>query len=504
MFAALALSLMTAIWSPISDWQVRALRCSAFDAFFGGAKGVAKSEVIMAGSLRQVHHPAYRALILREVADETTEIADRMHRLFSKWPSRQRPAWNGTQRVFRFPSGAMIRLGYCRTADDVTLYMGREWTYIGFDEVANIADPKVIPELIKEIRSPVPELVRMFRCSGNPGYAGHANIRKRYIVPCGDDGSRIHWERFETPDGRKLALSRAYIPGTVFDNPIYANDSLYLAQLYSRPEKERRRLIFGDWSAAGGSYLDELDERVHVVPPFDLPSNWVRAAGYDWGYAHNAVLVWGAFDHDGMLWVADTVWMHRKKDHEQAQQILAQAPQVKNVVIRGGGDVLNTQQAKVEGVIPSTQERFREFGLTLVPNPGTRDRAKNGTNLRDYLSWKGRGEDGGDGIPRMRFMDTPGNRRLLEQCEAVVEDEDYPEYPLKANADRETGDGGDDGFDALMNLAGVRPLTRREPWAGHEVDAFAPATLAYMAEQSKRGRHLAQRSRITLPGELAG
>lgn len=505
MLAVLALSLMTAIWRPISDWQVRALRCSAFEAFYGGAKGVAKSEVIMAGALRQVHHPAYRALILREVADETTEIADRMHRLFARWPSNRRPAWNGTERVFRFPSRAMIRLGYCRTADDVTLYQGREWTHIAFDEFANVSDPKVAPALIKEIRSPDPSLVRQFRTSGNPGYGGHSICKRRYVDPCGIDGSRVHWERFTLADGREVALSRAYVPGTVFDNPIYANDPLYLAQLHDRPERERQRLIYGDWSAAGGAYLDELDLSARfLVPPFEVPSNWVRAAGYDWGYAHPAVLVWGAFDFDGTLWVADTVWMHRKKDHEQAQQILRMAPQVANVVIRGGGDVLQKVQARVEGVIPSTQERFKQAGLTLVPSPGTHDRAKNGTNLRDYVSWKGRGPDGEDALPRMRFMDTPGNRRLLEQCLAVVEDEDDPEYPEKMDADRETGEGGDDGFDALMNLAGVRPLTRREPWAGKEVDAFAPATLAYMAEQSKRGRHLAARSRIIPPGELAG
>ena len=498
----LVLALVTAIWSPNSPWQVKALRNSAFDVFYGGAKGVSKSEVIMAGALRQIHHPAYKGLILREKLDETTEIADRMHRLFSKWPASRRPGWNGSDRVFRFPSRAMVRLGYCRVAGDVTLYQGREWSYIGFDEIANVADPKVIPELIKEIRSPVPELVRQFRCSGNPGYAGHAVIRKRYIVPCGDDGSRVHWERYKAPDGRELTLSRAYVPGTVFDNPIYASDPLYLAQLYSRPEKERRRLIFGDWSAAGGSYLDELAEMRHVVPAFRIPDNWQRAAGYDWGYAHNAVLVWGAFDPDGNLWVCDTVWMHRKKDREQAQQIIAQAPQVIGVVIRGGGDVLNTQEARVDGVIPSTQERFRECGLTLVRNPGTSDRAKNGTNLRDWLSWKGRGQNGEDAIPRMRFLDTPGNRRLLEQIESVVEDDDWPEYPLKADADPETGEGGDDGFDALMNLAGVRPILREAPH--RDIDAFAPATLACMAEQSRRGRKVSARRGITLPGELAG
>lgn len=502
---ALALALMAAIWSPISPWQIKALRCSAFDAFLGGAKGVAKSEIITVGALRQVNKPAYRALLLRERLDETTEMADRLHRLFAMWPSGRRPAWNGTERTFRFPSRAIVRLGYCRTAEDVTLYQGREWSHIGFDEMANVKDPRVAPRLIAEIRSPDPTIVRTFRASGNPGFGGHAWIKDRYVTPCGIDGARVHWERFKLEDGREVALSRAYVPGTVFDNPIYANDPLYMAQLYSRPEKERRRLIFGDWDAAGGSYLDELDEFRHFVAPFEIPSNWTLGAGFDWGYAHPFALCWGGWDFEGTLWVADTVWGHRKKDHEQAQQILRMAPRVKDVVIRAGGDAFAEVAARVDGVIPATAERFREHGLTMLRAPGTHDRALNGMNLRDYVSWKGRGADGEDITPRIRFMDTPGNRKLFAQCQGIPEDEDDPEYPLKQNADSDTGEGGDDGFDALMNLAGIRPIYHRQPWAGKtDIDAFAPATLAYMAEQSKRGRHPRVARAITLPGELAG
>lgn len=495
---------MATIWSPISDWQVRALRCGAFDAFYGGAKGVAKSEVLMVGALRQVHKPRYKALILREVADETTEIADRLHRLFAKWPSSRRPAWNGSERVFRFPSRAMVRLGYCRTADDVTLYQGREWTHVAFDEVANVKDPRVIPELIKEIRSPDPSLVRTFRCSGNPGYGGHAHIKKRYIDTCGADGSRVHWERFRLPDGQEVTLSRAYVPGTVFDNPVYANDPLYVAQLYARPEKERRRLVFGDWDAAGGAYLDEISER-HLIAPFDIPANWTIGAGFDWGFGHPFALCWGGWDFDGTLYVADTLWGHRKKDHEIALQIIRQAPRVRDVVIRAGGDAFQHIQARVEGVIPSTEERFREYGLSMMRAPGTHDRALNGMNLRDYVSYRGRGPNGEDVPPRLRIMDTPGNQRLLQQLQAVPEDEDDPEYPLKIDADRDTGEGGDDGFDALMNLTGIRPIYRRKPFAGNiDIDAFAPATLAYMAEQAKRGKHLPITHNVPMPGELAG
>lgn len=504
MLVTLALALMAAIWSPNSAWQVRALKNSAFDVFLGGAKGVSKSEVLMAASFRRVDHPLWRVLILRERLDETTEIADRLHALFAKWPSGRRPSWNGSDHMFRFPSRAFIRLGYCRVKEDVTLYQGREWTRIHFDEMANVKDAGVADALIAEIRCKDPSLPKQFMASGNPGFGGHAWVKARYVDTCGVDGSKVHWFSTEVPGLGTVHLSRAYVPGTVFDNPVYSKDPLYMAQLYQRPEKERRRLIFGDWDAAGGAYLDEIGER-HMVAPFEIPSNWALGAGFDWGHAHPFALCWGGWDFDGTLYVADTLWGHRKKDHEIALQILRQAPRVRDVVIRAGGDAFQHIQARVDGVIPSTEERFKEFGLSMMRAPGTHDRALNGMNLRDYVSYKGRGPGGEDIAPRIRLMDTPGNRKLVKQLESVPEDEDDPEYPKKVDVNSDTGEGGDDGFDALMNLVGVRPIYSRKPYAGKlDIDAFAPATLAYMAEQAKRGRHPKVNTNVPMPGELAG
>jgi hypothetical protein len=62
----------------------------------------------------------------------------------------------------------------------------------------------------------------------------------------------------------------------VLDNPIYANDPLYMAQLATLPEVLRRQLLYGDWNAGVGTALDELEERVHIVRPFHVPEHWIR------------------------------------------------------------------------------------------------------------------------------------------------------------------------------------------------------------------------------------
>jgi hypothetical protein len=297
------------------------------------------------------------------------------------------------------------------------------------------------------------------------------------------------------PTGRVVWLSRGFVPGTVHDNPIYASDDQYMAQLYARPERERRWLIMGDWDAAGGLYFDELSESAHFVRPFDIPLSWQLVAGYDWGYAHPFALCWGAFDPDGTLWVGDTISGHRLKDHQQAERINRLAPHLAElkITIMGGGDALNEHHARIDGTIPSTAERLREAGLRVV-RANDRDRTLTYTNLRDYHAYRSRGEDGQDVKPRLRFMDTPGNRRLWEEMSALSEDKDDPESPVKRNANPDTGEGGDDRVDALKNMCAIR-MRRGATKAAREreVDVFAPATLAWMHQQSQRVRQHADR-----------
>ena len=63
-----------------------------------------------------------------------------------------------------------------------------------------------------------------------------------------------------------------------------------------------------DYRDLCSSLTDELLQRditlwaVHVVDPFDIPTDWSRYLSIDFGYTNPFVAQWWALDHDGRLY----------------------------------------------------------------------------------------------------------------------------------------------------------------------------------------------------------
>jgi len=474
------------LWAPFPGMQTSFVNAAEFEVFGGGAKGPGKSDCLIASAVRQVHKPRYKALLCRETGPQMEELIDRTHRLFPKMGSR--PFWRGDLRRWTWPSGATLKFEAIGTPADVDRIQGKEWSFIGHDEVANVPDERTIDLEQAEIRSPDPSILRMWRGTGNPGKAGHTWLKRRFIKPCGEDGRRIIIRRVRLPNGSVARLSRRFIPGTVLDNPIYATDPLYMAQLATLPEVLRRQLLYGDWNAGVGTALDELDEAVHLVRPFKIPPDWRHFAGLDYGYAHWWVLCWMTVTEDGDVFVIDTVRGRRQKPPQVAERIKSRVPVEKLDYIHS--DLYPMQERKDRSdATPSIQEEMlRDHDLVLAQ--GNIDRKKGLNNLRYYLAWRGLGPEGADATPALRFFDTPGNRWLFEQLETMVTDESDPEDVLKVDCDPETGEGGDDGYDALRVGMASRPARPIGTFFKGPVRAFSKQTLHFMVEHLYRDRPL--------------
>lgn len=483
------------LWTPFPGMQTRALAATETEVLLGGAKGPGKSDLLLVGALRQVGQPRYKALITRETGPQLQELIDRSHRLFPQLP--EKPAWNGSERRWRFPStdgDTFIEFTPVGTLAEVQRVQGREWSYIGYDEVGNLPDERVWSMLLAELRSPNPNIVRMMRGSANPGFAGHAWIKRRFIIPCGEDGRRIVRVRVKVGE-LEAVITRRFIPGTVLDNPIYAQDPLYMAQLLTLPEVLRRQLLFGDWNAGMGAALDELDARVHFVRPFPVPEHWPRFGGYDYGYTHPWVYVHLAADEDGRLYVLDTVRGRKQLVPQQAERMWSIANFAHPRYVGTSSDAFPFQKREYvagKDQTPTFAEQFAAHGIHL--NELHIGRAQSLNHLRYHLAWKGLGPDGTDALPNLVFFDTPGNRWLFAQLESMIVDPDYPEDVLKVDADPQTGEGGDDGYDALRIAVASRPPRAIGTWLDQPVGAFDPATLHYMREQLYRDRELPDRA----------
>lgn len=474
------------LWVPFPGMQTRFVNAGEFEVAGGGAKGPGKSDCVIAASTRQIDKPRYKALITRETGPQMEELIARTHRNFPKMP--QKPAWRGDLRRWAFPSGASIKFEAIGTVEDVDRIQGQEWSFVGQDEVGNIADERVVDLVQAEIRCPDPTVIRMWRGTANPGKHGHSWFKRRFVIPCGADGRRVIVRRVKLPGGMEARLTRRFIPGTVLDNPIYANDPLYMAQLATLPEVLRKQLLYGDWDAGIGAALDELDESVHFVRPFRIPPDWVHFGGLDLGYAHWSVFCWLVSTEDGEVYCVDTVRGRRMKPPAFAERLKSRVPMDKILTIDTDTYAMQERRDRSDAT-PSIQEEYQRDHDILL-RQGNTDRKKGLNNLRYYLAWRGIGIDGEDGRPALRFFDTPGNRWLFEQLQAMVTDEADPEDVLKVDCDPETGIGGDDGYDALRIGMASRPPRALGDFYKGPVTAFSKQTLHYMTEHLYRDRPL--------------
>jgi phage terminase large subunit len=469
------------LFQPFPGFQRSVLADRSDELLIGGAKGSGKSVLSVVKPLYQVHKSAFKALILRRTYMELQELLDRASAIYKGLPRSKRPSWNGEQMRFTFPSGARVRFGYCRNLADVQAYHGGEWANITYDEVGNQPDPAVIDRLIAEIRCPDPTVWRQFMGSANPGGAGHGMLVRRFITPCGKQGERLHWTSLDVPGHGDTLLSRRFIPGRVTDNAVYANDPKYLATLIGLPDRLYRMLFLGDWDAATGLAFDELDEATHLVTPFTCPDHWPYVAAFDWGFSHNAVLMWGRVSDDGRVYICDTIKRRQLRDWDLAHAIAERVPEQALRVVQAGHDCWAEHKARGDST-PTTAETFRtlkNIGLAKA----NLDRVQGYRNLQMYFGWR-ETEYLPQRTPMLQFFDTPGNRWAFEQLSSLVTDPDDPSDVLKVDAD-ENGQGGDDAYDTIRYLASARPLKAESLLPYQEMRAWHPAMLRADAERRR-------------------
>lgn len=443
------------VWRPFPGFQTEALAAGDDDILLGGAKGGGKTDLVLVKPLRWVDRPAFAGLVLRQHYTDLKRVLDRARQLYSGLGrADQRPAWNGDLKRWTWPSGAFIQFGHAARVEDLGNVQGGNWSYVGYDEVGNQPDERVVDTLMAELRGPDPSIKRQFVGSANPGFAGHAWVKRRYVVPCGRDGGRVY-RKVALPDGRDVVLTRRFLPGGVRDNPVLANDPTYMAQLASLPERMRRCLLDGDWDAATGAALDELDPAVHLVPePSHLPPHWHRIAAFDWGFRHWWVFIHGVVTDDGRLLVLDTLKGRQMRDWDIAGKLLERVPPEALKLVHAGHDCWQEHVARGDRT-PTTAEFFGSAGIGLTK--ANTARAQGYRELMARLAWRE-----SEYLPRrqplLQFVDTPGNRWLVEEhLPSIVVDPDDPSDVLKVDADPDTGAGGDDGYDCLRYLCAARP-----------------------------------------------
>lgn len=264
------------VWEP-SEKQAEFLAAPEDEVLYGGAAGGGKSDALLIDALGLNQDPPailnarYRALLIRRSFPEVRDLVNRSRMVYPRVCDGAR--FKEADHEWEFPSGARVEFNYTESESDVFRFQGREFQWIGIDELTH--HPTIAPWnfLKSRLRSPDKTLKRYMRAGTNPGGPGHQWVQDYWNID--EDGSPTRFD-FEVKDpatGKVSAISRRFIPARLDDNP-HLRESGYREALLSLPEAQRRAWLEGRWDLIqieGAIFKAELerayeDKRIRPVP----------------------------------------------------------------------------------------------------------------------------------------------------------------------------------------------------------------------------------------------
>lgn len=244
------------IWQP-TEKQREFLSATEQEVLYGGAAGGGKSDALIIDALgiqqNAYANPGYRAVMFRRSLPELRDIISRSQELYPMAITGAR--YKESTKEWHFPSGAIVEYAYLEKDSDRFRYQGREFQWIGFDELTQWGSDVAYRYMLTRLRSTDESITCYQRASCNPGGIGHHWVQDYFGIPdTGHASCRVHTDE----DGR--VIKRRFIPARLEDNPHLAKTD-YRSRLLQLSTMERRALLDGRWDVfdvEGAVYKEEL------------------------------------------------------------------------------------------------------------------------------------------------------------------------------------------------------------------------------------------------------
>ena len=318
------------IFQPNPGPQTYFLSANEQEVLYGGAAGGGKSYAMLADPVRYLNNPYAKMLLVRKTTEELRELISVSKTLYPK--AIPGIKWLEREKTWIAPSGASLWMSYLDADDDVTRYQGQAFSWIGFDELTQWSSPYAWNYMRSRLRTTRDSGLKLYqRATSNPGGAGHHWVKKTFIDPTvpgkpfwamdTETGEIFRWPKGHAREGEPL-FKRRFIPATLYDNPYLAEDGMYEANLLSLPEYQRKQLLEGSWDAAEGSAFPEFNRKLHVIEPFEIPSNWPRFRAADYGYSSFSGVLWFAVSPSEQLIVYRELYVSKVLAEDLADMVL--------------------------------------------------------------------------------------------------------------------------------------------------------------------------------------
>lgn len=344
------------LFQPHPGPQTDFLASTEYEVGFFGGRGSGKSMCLLVDPLRFVTVPTFKGLMVRKTMPALKELISRAKQIYPKmYPGT---IWKEHDKTFYFPSGATLEFGYFDHIDDYDRYHGREFAWLGIDEITQYTDIDYYDKIKSVVRNSDPMIQPRVRCTCNPSGPGRVWVKEYFEIESGIK-SKVTLTEVMSAIGT-IQIARKYIISTILDNPTAVqNDPQYIAYLESLPTAQRKQWLEGDFEASEGAAFEEFNQRTHVIEPFDIPQSWLKIRAIDWGFRSKAVCLWLAFNKEGDCYVYREYVTTQVHSDVFAQNVLDL--ESKDYISYGVMDGQAGVQSGING--PTVEEDFMKQGL---------------------------------------------------------------------------------------------------------------------------------------------
>lgn len=363
---------------------------------YGGARGGGKSwSVDRKAILLALRYGGIKMLLLRR----TYKDLERNHARELSTLLQGFVTYNKQDKLFLFPNGSLLELGYCASESDVLQYQGQEYDVIFIDEATQFTEYQY-QTLTACLRGANDFPKRMY-LTCNPGGVGHEWVKRLFVSK--------RYKETENPNDYE------FISATVFDNKVLMEkDKGYVDMLNNLSDGLRQAWRDGNWDMLAGQYFSMFDRAIHTVQPFVIPAHWQRYRAIDYGLDCLAC-VWVAIDELGNYYVYREYAESDKIISSGAEDILKLSESENIQYTVAPSDLWSRSQESAK----SKADIFRENGLTLIK--GNNNREAGWLALAELL--KPINTDEGT-ESRLKIFDTCQN--LIEYIPALQRDNKRP------------------------------------------------------------------------------
>jgi len=393
------------MWGPQIGFQSQSLATRLFvdELFMGGDRGGGKTSALLGDFAQDVKlGDKWKGILFRRTTDEFETLIERSKEMYYDMFGKK-AVYLEDAMTWKFPGGSTLQFHHMHRDGDVDKFVGREYVWIGYDELPLFPSPKPYLKMLASVRTSGKNIPARVRSTGNPGGIGIGWIKQRFEIDERD---------IENSSGRLITdprtkLTRMFLLSLYKENRIHqkANPNyrnFLLAATEGDPELERA-WVYADFSALFGQYFKVFNEDIHKVDPVELlapyggvfPPYWKLESWLDYGDGAAptsfGLVITSPEDKSYVIGEYYDFGEYPSQHAAACEDLYRSCPYTKGrkpIRVWADSQIFYTRIAAQQGQLDKkVSDVFRrQAGLNVVPS--NKDRMSGWRHLKELLAWK--------------------------------------------------------------------------------------------------------------------